>query len=616
VRIAQLLTVLAIGAAQVVAQTGKTLATDTLATVGTSVITAKDFLERFELMPWPGKDRRAEHDSAKVKALRSLVAERLLAQEAAARGLGKDSTTQRQINGLERLMVRDALYRREVTGRIQITDRDLSDGMKRYPREVRVLFLHSPDEDAARSMREIVRRPGVVDSLLQTLSPELLYRVDSMNITFGIIDRVLEDTVYALSAKRRLSGVFRTDTFGWGVVAYLDSWPFADAQKKSIPDRIHQVENIVRARKQSDRAGTYMGSILSPQRAEADSVMFERFASALHGVIMTDTASRASRNGFRLGATDLDDVERILGADVYRPLVRVSGGAFSVRDVIDAFKGREFQFRELHPELFRNRLNVMIKDVTGAELMSREGYNQRLQNSDAVRHDVRVWSDYWTAAAMKRALQDTVTIQDEAVVAYFIKHAAVLGRVYEVNIREVLSESLHTALTVLERSLGGTPLAAMAGQSIRRAWAPRGGISGFFRVDSLPELGITALVTDSGRIAGPLRLAEGHSIFEVIGKRRVPGDTTANIPPVDSILSYGRRMLRAERQMQVVTDAVSDLAQKAGTRVYEDRLRALKVNEANMVTRRYIGFGGVITAVPTISPMWEWKDPGRPRDIP
>ena len=615
-RILQLLTVLALVAVQGIAQTRTTLPTDTLATVGTSVITAKDFLERFELMPWPGKDRRAEHDSAKVKALRSMVAERLLAQEAAARGIGKDSSTVRQIDAFERLMVRDALYRREVIGRIRISDRELSDGMKRYPREVRVLFLHAPDEDAARSMRQIVRRPGVVDSLLQTLSPELLTRVDSMDVTFGIIDRVLEDTVYALSATRRLSGVFRSDTFGWGVVAYLNAWPFADAQKKSIPDRIHQVETIVRARKQADLAGKYMGSILSPQRAEADPAMFERFASALHGVMLTDTAARASRNGFRFGANDLDEVERILGADVYQPLVRVAGGAFSVRDVIDAFKSREFQFTTLHPELFRNRLNMMIKDAIGSELMSREGYRQRLQNADAVHHDVRVWADYWTAAAMKRALQDTVAVGDDAVVTYFIAHAAVLGRMYEVNVREVLSDSLTTALTVLERVLGGTPLAALTGSTSRRAWAPRGGVSGFFRVDSLPALGITALVTDSGRVAGPVRLADGYSVFEVLGKRRIPGDTTTNVPPVDSLLSYGRRMLRGERQVQVVTDAVTDLAQKAGTRVYEDRLRALKVNESNMVTRRYIGFGGVITAVPTISPLWEWKDPGRPKDIP
>ena len=135
-------------------------------------------------------------------------------------------------------------------------------------------------------------------------------------------------------------------------------------------------------------------------------------------------------------------------------------------------------------------------------------------------------------------------------------------------------------------------------------------------MDSLPELGITALLTDSGSYGGPLRLAEGFSVFQVLGKRRAAGDTTANFPLPDSLIAYGRRMLKAERQQQVVKNAVSDLAQKAGVRVDVERLRALKVNESNMVTRRYIGFGGVITAVPSIAPLWEWKDPERPPNVP
>jgi hypothetical protein len=465
-------------------------------------------------------------------------------------------------------------------------------------------------------MRGIVRRPGVVDSLLQTISPELLFRVDTMNVTIGIIDRVLEDTVYALSQNRRLSGVFKSDMFGWGAVAFLERAPFTDAANKSIPDRIRAVENIVRARKQTERAGKFSGSVLSPQRAESDPLMFERLAGAFHSVMLTDTASHATKTGFRFTTADLDLVDHSLGDDVWKPMVIVGSGNMSVRDVIDALRSRDFQFTSLHPELFRNRLNSMIKEVVASELLGREGYRQHLQNSDVVQHDVRVWSDYWTSSAMARALAETVAVNDAEVVTYFIQHAKVLGRVYEVNIREVLSDSLRTALSVLERALGGTPLASMVDRSVRAAWARQGGVSGFFRVDSLPELGITALLTDSGSYGGPLRLAEGFSVFQVLGKRRVPGDTTANFPLPDSLIAYGRRMLRAERQQQVVKNAVSDLAQKAGVRVDVERLRALKVNESNMVTRRYIGFGGVITAVPSIAPLWEWKDPERPPNVP
>jgi hypothetical protein len=54
------------------------LPTDTLADIGTAVISARDLLERLELMPFPGKDHPAQHDSAKMLALRALVAEKLL----------------------------------------------------------------------------------------------------------------------------------------------------------------------------------------------------------------------------------------------------------------------------------------------------------------------------------------------------------------------------------------------------------------------------------------------------------------------------------------------------------------------------------------------------------
>jgi hypothetical protein len=35
-----------------------------------------------------------------------------------------------------------------------------------------------------------------------------------------------------------------------------------------------------------------------------------------------------------------------------------------------------------------------------------------------------------------------------------------------------------------------------------------------------------------------------------------------------------------------------------------------------MFTRRFIGFGGVVTAVPTILPLWNWKGDQETRVVP
>jgi len=48
-------------------------------------------------------------------------------------------------------------------------------------------------------------------------------------------------------------------------------------------------------------------------------------------------------------------------------------------------------------------------------------------------------------------------------------------------------------------------------------------------------------------------------------------------------------------------------AERTGVRLYLDRLARVKVLPSNMATRRFIGFGGVVTAVPMILPALDWK---------
>jgi len=605
-----------VGAAlcQALAQRDVTLPMDTLATVGASVITARDFLERFELMPWPGKDRRQERDSAKTRALRSLVAERLLAQEAAVRGIGRDTLARRRVASLEQVMVRDELFKREVVARVQVTDREMSVGMKRYPRELRLLYLRSPSRETAIALRDSVGKRGVLDSLLHRVSRRLLTRVDTLTLAYGSADWVLEDTAYSLSERRRLSGPIQSDLYGWGVAAFLSDHIYAESANKSIPDRLRAVQNIVRTRQQQRRAGQYSGSVLSPQRAEADPEMFERMASVLHAIMTANPQERSSRAGFRLGAADLDALEQMLGSDVDRILVNLPGGDLSTRDVLDEMRFHDFSFSRLEPEPFRDRLNAITKDMVAAELLAREGYRLRLDNTEAVRHDVSVWEDHWSASALIGEMQEEVHVTDEEVMSYLVDHAREFGRAYEVNIREVLADSLTTVLHALERANNGEPFVDIARElSTREAWRSRGGESGLFRVDSLPELGVAALWTDSGAYGGPLRLREGYSVFQVLDKRLARQDS---VPPPDSIKAVSRRIVRAVRQQEILRQEVGKLAQRTGVRVFENRLKALQVNSSNMVTRRFIGFGGVITAVPSIYPLWQWESTEPTEQVP
>ena len=600
-------------AAPLAAQRG-TLPTDTLAEIGTSVISARDFLERLELMPFPGKDQAAQHDSAKIRALRALVAEKLLAQDAAVRGLNRDSVSMRRRLGLERLMVRDELYKREVTAKINVNDRELSAGMRRYPIELRLLVLFAGSAQLARELRDSLSARASIDTAMHHLSRRLLRRGDTLTVKLGSQDWTLEDTAYALSMKRRLSQAVKTDYFGWAVLYLLEQLPNSDATNKSIPDRITAVRSIVRQRKMDERASAFQGSVLSPQRAEVDSQLFESVGAILHSRIASDAAARASKAGYRLALSDLDSLEVAFAERLTDEFVRIPGGGLTLRDMIDALRTQELAFPVLDAEPFLRRLNASFKDLVREELLAREGYRQRLQHSEAVRHDVAAWDDYWAAASVIQSIRDSVTLTDQDVMAFLIQNGAAWGAAYEVNVREVLCDSLTVALDVLRRAVQGESLATMARHLSRRpGWKARDGESGFFAVDVYPSLGFPALFQDTGTVGGPIRVKEGYSVFTTLGKRTSRPDGQLHL---DSLTQSGTRGARAKKQAEAVEALVGTLAERAGVRIYFDRLSRVKVTPSNMFTRRYIGFGGVVTAVPTILPLWNWKGEQQERVVP
>ena len=87
---------------------------DTIARIGKSAITAREFLERLELVPFPRKYKPSQIDSVKVRALYSLIAEKVLANEAKRENLSEDNITKLMHHELENLFIRDELFKREV----------------------------------------------------------------------------------------------------------------------------------------------------------------------------------------------------------------------------------------------------------------------------------------------------------------------------------------------------------------------------------------------------------------------------------------------------------------------------------------------------------------------
>jgi hypothetical protein len=575
---------------------------DTLAEVGASVITARDLIERIELMPWGGKEGAGQRDSIKIHALQSLVAEHLLALDANALGLGRDSATAINLRTLERLLVRDQLYRDEVLPKAIPTKAELQEGQKRSQWTLKLLLLTSRTREDARQVYRLLSRT-TLDSTLEHLPTGLLERADTLSINFGDVEEPLEDASYSLSASQRISRPLLVRPLGWVVVALLSKTPQRRFLDLSIPDRFREVEEKLRQRKETEIAEKFEGSILSVKRAEAIPEAFELFSSTALRILRSDSTRYRLRGRYSL-AVILDTLGAVLGARLDSPMVRMDRGALLFQDILEGYRYLPFSFPTLDETDFTLRLNGSIKQIAATEYLAREGYRQHLQNSQAVRHDLATWANYWSARAVERELKDSATVTDGAVMEYLVENGGILGRPYEVNVREVLSDSLPNAIQIFEQAANGADLASLAkAHSKRKEWAARGGESLWFRVSGFPDIGFPALAADSGQLVGPLKLAHGYSVFRVLGKRMAPGDS---LIPFDSLRTLIRARLRNNARLRQLDRRIVEDARTYGAKIYYDRLRKLEITPQNMVTRRMIGFGGVMVAVPTLLPRWEW----------
>jgi hypothetical protein len=563
-------------------------------------------------MPWPGKERPDRADSVKIKALQSIVAEQLLAAEAAARGMGTDSASIRRVRSLERLLVRDELYRREVLPKAAPTKGEIQEGLKRAPWSVNVLLLVSANQkDAARVFRAF--KGGNPDSTARALPPALVRQQDTLTISLGAAQKTIEDAAYALTPNKPAAGPLYVKPLGWVVLAFRAKIPNDKFLQLSIPDRIRNVESTIKRVKESDLGGKYYASLLGPRRAEANPDLFDRLAAAALGILRSDSLRYQKQGVYSVGLI-ADTLQSVLEPILDSAFIQMDGGPMTMGEVLDGYRYLRFGFPGIEERDFRSRLNGSIREIIAAEYLAREGFRQNLQHSEAVRRDVATWADYWNSLALERSLRDSVNVTDEDVMTFLTENGGVLGSPYEVNIREILTDSLSTSARMLEQLLNGADLAQLARQfSKRKAWAERGGESLWFRVSGYPELGFRALEADTGAIVGPLKVRNGYSLFRVLGKRRAPGDSLVSF---DSLKTLARQKMRGEKVQQLISRKIAESARNHGAKIYYNRLRGIDLTRQNMVTRRLIGFGGVMVAVPTLIPQYLWINEARDlRDI-
>jgi parvulin-like peptidyl-prolyl isomerase len=582
---------------------------DTLATIGSQVLTAKSFLERFELMPWPQKENVARKEFTKLEFLYSLVAEKLLAMEASSLQIGNDSVSMGIQSNLERMFVRDELYKQEVTPNVKITNDEIRAGMGRfaYELEVEVLGIISKAEGdlfyskykQSRNKRQAYKR----------FKDSLFVPIDTIQIGYGSGDVALENASYEID-KDSLSRPVESKVYGWVMTRLLTKYTNPQFAKLAGSDQIHKVRTIISQRKEDTLASKTFASVTAPQRAEARSELFFMLADTIRMHMIADSNEYRSKNVFYLPVALLDVIERQFAALRNDHFVTFSGGEpMTFGQVIMGLRNNYIVFPNLQKQYVEWVLNNNIKTVIQNELLTREGLRKNLQQSANVRHDLSVWMDNRRGLLLLHRIADSLSVDSLEIEEEYLKDPGAYGATVMVKLREILVDSGDLAKQLRERINRGEDFAKLARQySKRKEWAVRGGESDFLDVKKLGDLGLFASSSPIGEAQGPWRIKDGLTIFTVIERKIIDDSLRANFAETRQRLQ--QKLLR-EKRHKTINQYIGTLAKRYGVTVDENALRGVPTTQHSMVTWRHLGFGGRIVAVPQVQQQSEWIDEWR-----
>ena len=573
---------------------------DVLAKIGSDKITVEEFQNRFDFVPHLNYSS-SNIDSIKKEFLFSLVAEKLWALEADELDIDTIEAIKLSLRTLQKLFVKDKLYKQEVESKINISGTEIAVGLSRVTRILNALILTSPDSEKAWKLYDAFDKGASFDSVVASRKmPE-----KSFEVKFGSFeDEAMEGILYSL----KLNEISIP-------VRYKDNWflfkLISDVQDLSIDPSKEHAKNIVikklRDRKSQKLGRTYLDKLFSGKSITADRRLFDILADNLLEILKNRTGKteKDSIADVQLLETDIRKLLSLLDPlDSNAEFIKLDKYSVTIKDFLFYEIYQKFSFNSFNSNKFKQFLNRLVKKFIEDEIIVGEGFRLGIENLNSVKNDLQIWRNYYLSEILMNSYIDSITITNEDI-ENFVSKESDTSNSLEVNIREILTNNIEDAEIVLNDLNDGKDFESLVDIFNQREWTKKSnGEWGYFNPKEAGEIGRIALGLNIGQVYGPIKVNEGYSIFKLIDKRN-RNSNQKSIIDQDS-LKFIRLKIALSKMENLINDKTVLLARKYKINIDEQLLKKIETSEINTFTYRFIGFGGKIAAFPVTIPVYEW----------
>jgi len=263
-----------------------------------------------------------------------------------------------------------------------------------------------------------------------------------------------------------------------------------------------------------------------------------------------------------------------------------------------------FKVDTLDYQFIFKALSNRTKNFIEYKILADEGYTLGLQKSIEVKKQVQMWKENYFMQLVTAMFIDSASVSDNEIIDFYNKSKNGHLRNKEVNILELVSDSLEVVENVLSEIERGTDFFELVKKYSKDFSDENHSIgTGFFSVNSKGEVGQIAAGMNIGEVYGPMKIPEGYLIFKLVAVRQDSVILQNNFEQIKDELENELSYLKKQKS---INKFIGKLANEYNLDINSESLNRTPVTSHHSIIYNYLGFGGRVLAVPLLNINMEW----------
>ncbi len=573
---------------------------DVIAKIGDKILTVDEFKYRFEFTPQINR-KSTDKDSAKEELLYTLIAENLFAIEAEKRGMDTLSVLKNNYIPLEKMFMRDALYKREIADKVDLDVNKFNKGLKLASYKCFVDYVFAEGQESIDAAYALLNSNSNFDSLV-TQVKNAEYVSDPYEVVYGKMYEHAESAIYNLAINEFTKPIESPE--GWYIFRLVSK---ISATYTSVDQKSSMVKNVVEGRVEDSIYNDFRTKFFTDKKVTTNGSLFWYLAEEVQKLVSLIKAEQNIKDGEKIPISNEQLSQMIYGLEkdsLDQNYIYFDKDPVNLRDFLRDFSFEGFYTFSTDLNTVAAQLKSRSKRQIELELLSREAYKKGIASIPEVNISKELWKENYLATLLKRDIVLNTELTDADIKEYFKTQKSDTVNQTQYNIIEILTDDLEIIKQALSISGDDEALKKFAVENTQRERAKvNGGEFGYFSSSEFEDIGKIVESMEIGDVYGPLETEGGYSVFKLIDKK----ESRINITEAD-IDENIKRTIKYKKIMNELENLAAKLAEDNNVTINSEVLKSLELLNVQMFVYRYMGFGGRIQAFPYSSPFYKWEE--------